>query len=837
MSTSPSSSSAADAAGIPAIRTFQLDGSAIGRLSSAVNLFRGDVNLPQSLFSMPGRHRGSGLDVDVTAIYQSNVYRDASTWNRDAPTGVLGLGWSLPLTCITATDNGSPDPDTWTYVLYDNGNPNALIPQPAAPFLFPMPGTLAGGLASGQPVPADVQTQFQLSGLPLGAGAMVSGGPGTWTVDDPSLQQVFTIETAGSALDVSWGGKAFQLQNYHFWQIVYFPEYCRWLIVDDHGIRRSLGGVGPDTSQGYKTAVGNSIAWQVWWGRAGTPIWTGPSMVAAGQMQVPRAWYLASTSNAFGDTVTYVYNGWSRNSAGLLPEVEQQVAVGGLPYTKAVYLTQVTDLFGRTATLNYGEKLIGDGDPTDAAPREYADPHRPIPSNEPNAYQDCYETKYLDNIAVADSTGALLLTVQLGYVPSPSASGPAQAVANVTSFTGALEGDTYKRYLTSITIQNADGDALPGYRYDYYLNASAPGAQPGALATVTAQQGGSATYTYTLQPLAVCDRDQPIPLPSGDLPGGGVPRVFYGDDYVVSVWYDAPDGILSVQVFTWMGGWIGWQLDPATTVLDTGGLELSTLDVLANPDFFVVYFLRSGSAVAYVFNKDSARPGQFVPAVIGDVTTAKNVPSLTVPFSLGTVTVVGGTTFFAIGQLANTPEPYQLLTWRWTTQSWTAQTVPPTANPTFLAAAGEYLLAVDSQGNVVLSYLDGTLTWQQSTGTGAVSAPVGNYQNVALVAGSGCAALSVLTESLPQRRAYDVTILQWDANHLLQPPATGFTFVDLVGEGVPAMPWTPAIVSPSLVAINGNLLRFDGSQWRVTTIGPATTPLMNEAQRYAYGPD
>src|SRR5262249_52745676 len=113
----------------------------------------------------------------------------------------------------------------------------------------------------------------------------------------------------------------------------------------------------------------------------------------------------------------------------------------------------------------------------------------------------------------------------------------------------------------------------------------------------------------------------------------------------------------------------------------------------------------------------------------------------------------------------------------------------------------------------------------------------GNYQNVALVAGSGCAALSVLTESLPQRRAYDVTIVQWGANHILQPPATGVTFAGPVGEGGPGRAWRPAGVSRSLVAINGNLLRFDGSQWRVTTIGPATTPLMNEAQRYAYGPD
>src|SRR5690242_11210059 len=114
------SSAASGGDGIPAIRTFQFDSSSLGHLATAVNLFRGDVNLAQPLFSLPGRRGSAGLDVDVSLLYQSNVIRAASLWNRDAPTGVVGLGWDLPMTYIEATSSGSPDPDTRSYVFYDN---------------------------------------------------------------------------------------------------------------------------------------------------------------------------------------------------------------------------------------------------------------------------------------------------------------------------------------------------------------------------------------------------------------------------------------------------------------------------------------------------------------------------------------------------------------------------------------------------------------------------------------------------------------------------------------------------------------------------------------------
>src|SRR5215213_165689 len=95
---------------IPQIVTFQMDASAVGKARSNVNLFRGDVNLSQMLLKMPGRPSDPVLGVTVSLLYQSNVWRAATTWNRDAPTGVAGLGWLLPRTCITLDDGGSPTP-------------------------------------------------------------------------------------------------------------------------------------------------------------------------------------------------------------------------------------------------------------------------------------------------------------------------------------------------------------------------------------------------------------------------------------------------------------------------------------------------------------------------------------------------------------------------------------------------------------------------------------------------------------------------------------------------------------------------------------------------------
>ena len=818
----PAPDDAADS-GIPAIRTFQFDSTSLGSLPSAVNLFRGDVGLPQTLFTLPGRHSGGGLDVDLTLLYQSNVLRQTTLWNRDGPTGVVGLGWDLPLTYIEATSTGSPDPETRSYVLYDGGTPNALIRQPAQPLLFSLPGTVT--LAPGEPVGADVRAAFQATGLALAESAQVTADGSALTIEDAEQQQSFAVAPSPRGYDVTFGGWAFQLQDYRFWQITYFPEYERWLVVTDDGIRKSFGGVAAATTDGYRTAVGNSIGWEVWWGANGVPSWTGPSGVVSGQVQVASSWYLAAVSDRFGDTVRYGYNGFARGGDGLLTDVEQQVGAGGKPYTKAVYLTQITDVFGRTATLAYGDKQWDDSAPS--APREYADPHRATPGNTPNAYQDRYETKYLASVALAAADGTPLSTIVLD-----------SKLAAVTSPGEVPAGDLVKRFVVAITLLDAQGTALPGYVYDYFWDDGADGAQAGALRTITTPQGGTAAYRYEAVQLTACDRVAAIDRPTAD----SVPRVFFGDDYSVVVWWDASseNGGIRLQAQSWYGRWIPWS-PTADGLIDGGAFEASSIDVIAASDFFVLTFERpTGTAVGYVFNKVAGSPGTFAPADLQGTTTAADTPTYTIDTSEGAVEYSAGATFFAVSQLpADTGRPgsYQVFSYSWTTRAWSVQAFSP-SHQTVLVADDEYLLALDAAGTATMRYRDGALEWQAAPELSdtRLSFPPAGAASVAAAAGPGVAAVNFLEAGNPLQRTYRVVVLQWDANHTLS-LSDCREHVEAQPHDDNILPWSPVVSANRLVAVNGFLSRYDGSSWLPNASMVVNAPMQMTQQRYAYGPD
>ena len=93
-------------------------------VANAVNMFRGEVNLPLNLVSLRGRN---GLDVNVTAFCTSGVHRAAQRWNLTDPTGLLGLGWSLPFDRITVEyqDSGTDLDDV--FYLVTGGAPRQLV--------------------------------------------------------------------------------------------------------------------------------------------------------------------------------------------------------------------------------------------------------------------------------------------------------------------------------------------------------------------------------------------------------------------------------------------------------------------------------------------------------------------------------------------------------------------------------------------------------------------------------------------------------------------------------------------------------------------------------------
>src|SRR6185503_4125210 len=122
--TSANPTTSAQTATVPSIRLLQMDPAAIGRIAGSVNLFRGDVLLPLELLSLTSR---GGLEAKVAASYQSNVFHDVNTWNVEAPTGILGLGWSMSYDAIIADHGDSISPfDTTFYMVDPNGGQTRL---------------------------------------------------------------------------------------------------------------------------------------------------------------------------------------------------------------------------------------------------------------------------------------------------------------------------------------------------------------------------------------------------------------------------------------------------------------------------------------------------------------------------------------------------------------------------------------------------------------------------------------------------------------------------------------------------------------------------------------
>jgi RHS repeat-associated protein len=827
---------------IPPIRTFQFDQGGLGELPSSVNLFRGDINSTQKLLSMPGRAPGDGLDVTLTLLYQSNVYHDAMTWNRDAPTGVLGLGWSLPLTFITLDDGAAPTAGTRSYSYSSQGTTTALVQESSTPFLFAMDAELAAQLTDGATVPSAIVSAFAGYGLCLSAQAVVSAVSDTaWTLADDNNQQLFNLTLDGSVLNAWDGGESYQLVSYQFWKILYYPPYERWLIVKEAGQRLSFGGIRPSPSQGYATAEGNSIVWGVrWLASQDAAVWIGPSTVTAGQDQYARAWYLSSTASPWGDSVSYRYNDWARGSDGLIPTVEQRVgSATGLPYTKACYLTGITDVFGRTITLQYGDKLWSDE--TSESAREYADPHRPAPDTTPNAYQDRYETQFLQSVTVADASGATLFSLSFLFQPRSPAGAAGSPVANVTDNTGSLFGDTCKRLLTGIIMLNADGVSLPGLVFDYYFNAVDAGASPGGLKSITYATGGVATYTYTMQSLDICERSYAVLPPAGDAFAGAQPRVYFGDDYAVTTWYSQSTGALSLQVYTWLGRWVGWQLtDDSILFSDPAGLNLSTLQVVASDGFFALSFEQSGSTVVYLFQRDIARPGQWVAATVNGVASGYNTPTLTYDTSSNPVTLAGGDTFLVVASMNPIAQTYSYdrVTWRWSTASWTLESFSVT-NYSYVTACNEYYLLLDTTGAVSLFALTPSLVWTGPSTAQVADFSVSNYAQVALTPADSFVVACNLTTSNTQLLGYTLIFLQWDENYSFQPVTpTTFSFTDrLEPSGQFPTSWIPTVVSNTLVAVAGHVLRFNGQSWLENSTLSVGNPPKGWQQRYAYGPD
>ncbi len=466
------------------ISSFATGADLTGAVAGSVNLFTGDVALPLTLVTVPGR---GGLTASVGALYSSGTEEALSTWNLEAPTGAMGLGWSLGFDRIVADHKGTGArlDDDFYY------GSQRLLEQ-----------TAPGG----------------------------------------SAYQLFRTEAQPT------------------WEFRYAAATETWMVYRDDGVVMEFGN---------KDSGRSTVAWMVRWGS-----FLGPAYDAAGQSRYATGWNLSKVTNLFGESTTYVYE-----------EEEGRLGPGygagvGLAFTQAMYLKRVTGPDGQSAELVYEQKCNGSGQGDclgDSA--EYLDPHIEAP-NEPDAYQEQYETRFLRRVDAKTAMGSLLFSVELGY--------------NFVVGSGLASATAAKRRLVSVTHRAANGETLPPLTFAY---TSLTEQNPSALSTVTAPSGAVATYTYTTTTLGTTDSG-PLELTiDRPLGFGGEPRVWNGNGYVIIGWHKGISGDnndqVRIEAYQWVGGWVGGLVNTITTAEQRSGSGGSTQNyevILGEGHFTVVEF-------------------------------------------------------------------------------------------------------------------------------------------------------------------------------------------------------------------------------------------------------
>lgn len=462
-------------------------------LDNSINQFTGQVQFSLPLMGLSGR---GNLSYTVAASYNSqNAKEIVNVWNREAPTGILGLGWSVGSPKIISDHKGTGTRTDDDFYIVEGGSSNKLI-----------------------------------------------------------LDNI-----QGSVWE-------FKGESYVMWKIFYNTANEKWTITRDDGTQYIYG----DQSSGRGT-----VQYMV---RRGN--WIGNSS-ATGQEQHAYIWDLSEIIDIWGDKLIFEY---------LQHEEEVRASTGRKKHTRASYIKEIKNLNNEKLVFNYGSKTYNV-----SGIREYVDIHQE--ASEPDAYQEKYESLYLDKITLYNENSEVLTETRFGY-----------------SSLGSNE--FYKRLLTSIKAFNPSGNSLPGFQFQYETGTGSTN-NTGAMTQVTSPLKGIVSFVYDKQTLSATNRELLI----DPVAGYAEPRIFIGEDYVVVTrrQYDGVTHVTTsktarVDLFTWEGGrWIP-SLNVATltgvTLKPNGdGTHNQDFQVVLGKDFFAILnpTLGVGTKSLHLFGRDKYR--------------------------------------------------------------------------------------------------------------------------------------------------------------------------------------------------------------------------------------
>ena len=742
----------------PEIRLFQFG-------DSNVNLFRGDVNTSMTLISLPSRNN---LDVGVVLSYRSNIHDQATLWNLEAPTSTLGLGWDLSYERIQLADPTISSLTDRKYFLVNSDSSSLLKASEESWFLFDMGIGFQTTLQDGM-VTYALREEFALHSLSLSENCYISGGSkGPWTIKDDDNETIYIVTPSEDKLEVSAGGQGYELENYQFWKIRYYSDYERWVIVKEDGLIASYGGL--------KTIDRKTIQWGVKWGN-----WLGSSSLIEGQEQYPVAWNLANNFNIWGDSVAYSYE-----------VIEQAVGSNtGKSYTKACYISSITDVFKRTVSFFYKEK----------EEREVMDPYKVVPDNQPNSYQSRYETKYLDRIEVKSPDEKLLFAFQFTSI-----------IKNVTgkSESDPLYNQTCKRFLNTIIQENGFGESLPGVKFDYYFDSIDP--NPGALKSITSPEGAISLYTYRQEDLPLCEKSITIKRPEGENEEYWTPRIWYGSDYAVIVWYNQRTYDLQISIYTWLGYWYEWTTERLNSKIE---LNLDSLNVSTSKDSFALYYTISGASTTTLLlcHKVYSSLGKWF----------LNEEPINYTYRETHPAIYGGNSFFIAFDSDNNILDRYTWDWRyrpgdnlsaWKKESFQLADLFGTSDERdyYISTYGNYYLILShsprENGDILKIFsLDDLGNWIDGNTIYPEGIQITGNQFYWTLGDTFAAATYVTTDASSIYK-YDIQIFHWDEHHQF---ISTFKENDLQTDKL--IQFIPVLVDNSLIGSGPYLFRFNGKEW------------------------
>lgn len=578
------------------------------------------------------------------------------------------------------------------------------------------------------------------------------------------------------------GAIIYHCDAYPLWKISYLEDLEKWTIIKEDGSRDIYGD---------KDSGRNTLQFGVRWGN-----WIGSSILETGDIDsYVSVWNLSERRSAWGSGNLYTY------------ENDNVPVTSTRSYTRASYISEILDPMGRKVNFAYGEKY----------PEEYL-PQHILPGGERYyAYQERYETKFLKSINVADPGGNEYYTLQFAYYPD---------LYNYYQQVHPDSDNPYavyfgKRLLKSITQQRDGKTTLPSLLFEYETDLSS--SNPGALCAVTYPEGGTISYTYDKNTWNTVDdndgttdifaRNITVPNPFTSL---GTPRVWFGSDYVVILWYTTSKSYFQLQVFSWGGRWSEPWVDE--TILSPPRLEdLEQIRTITGDDFFTIYINTENTAPTkvYVAHKVKNQFGQWKLETLEVSRTGTLVPEET--------TLAAGNDFFIlhVGG-ANIINQYQ---YNRLQEKWGEPQTFSGSSSQIAAAAGNnfYLVGYHQSGSLNetrIHYRDRDFQWKHHKLI--FSSPAFEwesfYANRFWALGSSFAVGNYLPtgENTPT-----LFIIMWDESFEVAKQFTGKE-AEFIG----------SIVLGSTITNGKFLYRYNGEEWLMTQFFP-----QGKTDKYAYWND